>query len=141
MKLSQEFISEVSKISNNKDALIDLMNQLDKEKRSIKSFMRQYSNEPKTGKGGSGPERYKKLRRIKDRQSFLIEEREYVRQKLGELKAKQKALNRAINSRSAGFSQAFIAAAERILQPDLFKEIETEAFLMLEIADKKRNDP
>ncbi len=50
--VSQQFVLKVSEISSDKNALLDLMNQLDEEKRSIKSFMRQYSNEPKQEGGG-----------------------------------------------------------------------------------------
>lgn len=132
MEISQIFILKVNEISSNKDALIELMNQLDEEKRSIKSFMRKYSNEPKSENGGAGSERYIKLRRLKDRQSYLIIEREYVRQKLGSLKGDVKSLNRIVNSKNIALCHAFMAAAERMLDDDIFAELEAKAVMILE---------
>ena len=125
--ISESFILKVAEISHDREKLVELMNTLDEEKRSIKDFMRKYSNSPKTEGGGAGAERFKKLRRIKARQSFLIEEREYVRQMLGEMKGNQKALNRVANSRSVEFQTAFMAAAERLLDEETFVNIEIKA--------------
>ena len=128
--LSEEFVTKVSTISHNKKSLIELMNQLDQEKRQIRSFMRQYSNEPKEDRGLSGSDRYKQLRRMKDRLSFMVEEREYVRKKLGDLKAEQKLLNR-VTERKIEFCHAFMAAAEKLLSEEQFVEIEAKAANML----------
>ena len=131
MAISEEFAIKVSEILHSKKLLVDLMNQLDEEKRSIRSFQREWSNSPKDDGGLSGSGRYKKLRRLKDRMSFLIEEREYVRQKLGDLKGDHKALNRAGSQRNIEFAQAFIAAAERLLSEEQFAELETKAAEMM----------
>lgn len=131
MAISEEFAIKVSEISHSKKLLVDLMNQLDEEKRSIRSFQREWSNSPKDDGGLSGSGRYKKLRRLKDRMSFLIEEREHVRQKLGDLKGDQKALNRSVNKRKVEFSQAFVAAAERLLSEEVFAELEAKAAQMM----------
>lgn len=127
MDLSQEFVLKVAEISHSKPELINLMNELDEEKRSIRSHMRQWSNEPKEEGGLHGPERYRKLRKLKDRLSFLIEEREYVRQKLGELNGDQTSLKRITNSSKAGFCEAFVAAAERTLSEEAFMQLEARA--------------
>ncbi|MCG7878893.1 MAG: hypothetical protein AB2669_07160 [Candidatus Thiodiazotropha endolucinida] len=126
MALSEEFVLRVSEISHSKKMLVDLMNQLDEEKRSIRSFQRQWSNDTKNNGGLHGPERYRKLRKLKDRISFLIEEREYVRQKLGELNGDQKSLSRAAH-KNIEFVHAFMAAAERILSEDTFIDLEAKA--------------
>lgn len=131
MDLSQEFVLKVQEISHSRPKLIELMNALDEEKRSIRSHMREWSNQPKDAGGLAGPERYRKLRRLKDRMAFLIEEREYVRQKLGDLKADQKALRSNTNNRQVGFSHAFLAAAQRTLDPETFEKLELKAAQIL----------
>jgi hypothetical protein len=128
--ISEEFALKVAEIGFDKERLVELMNELDEEKRSIQSFMRMFSNEPKSEGGGAGPERYRKLRRLKDRRSFLIEEREHVRQKLGQIKGDQKALNKATH-RKVEFCHAFVAAAERMLSEEQFMEIESRAMTIL----------
>ncbi len=85
--ISEKFTRKIVELGNDKTGLIVCMNALDEEKRSIRSFMRKYSNEPKEKGGGSGQERNKKLRRLKDRLGSLVEEREYVRLKLGQIKS------------------------------------------------------
>ncbi len=50
-----------------------------------------------------------------------------VRAKLGSLKMDKKAFNKAINNRTPSFSQAFVAAAERVLSEEQFFEIELRA--------------
>ncbi|HFD12884.1 MAG TPA: hypothetical protein ENJ32_10520 [Crenotrichaceae bacterium] len=129
--LSEEFVTKVSAISHDQQKLIELMNQLDEEKRSIRSAQRKWSNSEKSDGGLAGSGRYKKLRRLKDRLSFLIEEREYVRQTLGKLKAEKKHLNRASN-RKPDFTQAFYAASEIILSDELFLQLEAKAQQLLE---------
>lgn len=126
MALSEEFILKVAEIAHDKTALINLMNELDEEKRSIRSFQRQFSSFPKCEGGLQGAERFKKLRRLKDRISFLIDEREYVRQKLGELNGDQKALKRSMHKK-VEFVHAFMAAAERTLSEEEFAELEYQA--------------
>ena len=64
---------------------------------------------------------------MKDKLSFLTEEREAVRERLGAMKMDAKALNRASNSRSIDFAHAFIAAAERLLPDEMFLELESRA--------------
>ena len=61
------------------------MNNLDAEKRSVKSHLSRLSSEPDE-QYAHGRERQILIRRMKDKLSFLTEEREIVRKKLGELK-------------------------------------------------------
>lgn len=129
--LSEEFVTKVSKISRDQTQLIELMNQLDAEKRSIRSSQRKWSNSQKDDGGLSGSQRYKTLRKLKDRLSFLIEEREYARQKLGDLKRELKTVNRSSNLKR-DFTQAFYAASELLLSEELFLELEAKAQQLLE---------
>lgn len=129
--LSEEFVTKVSAISHDQQKLIDLMNELDEEKRRIRSAQRKWSNSEKQDGGLAGAERYKRLRRMKDRLSFLIEEREYVRQTLGKLKREKKQLNRAANLKR-DFTQAFYAASEMTLPEELFLQLEAKAQQLLE---------
>ena len=126
MDLSQEFILRVAKIQHSRKKLIDLMNALDEEKRVIRSAQRKYSSFKKEDGGLTGAERFKQLRSLKDRLSFLIEEREYVRQRLADVKAETKALNKAVH-RQKGFQAAFVAAAERLLPEETFLNLEAKA--------------
>lgn len=126
MALSEQFVLRVSEIAHNRKALIDLMNQLDEEKRAIRSNQRKWSNDTKDNGGLHGVERTRRLRKTKDRISFLIEEREYVRKKLADFKGDQKALKRAL-TKKAEFTHAFFAAAERLLDEEMFTELEIKA--------------
>ncbi len=129
--LSEEFVTKVSIISRNQQHLIDLINQLDEEKRMLRSSQRNWSNSEKDDGGLAGSKRYKTLRKLKDRISFLIEEREYVRQTLGELKRDKKIANKATNQK-LDFTQAFYAASELTLPEELFLQLEAKAQQLLE---------
>jgi hypothetical protein len=111
--MNQNFTEKLAR-ANDRDSLIQLMNELDEEKRRIKTIMSKFSNEDAENGGLTGKERQTKLRRMKTRLSFLIEEREATRQKLGKLNSDKKALNKAMN-RKAEFCHAFLAVAEREL--------------------------
>jgi len=124
--LSEAFVLKVSEIAHSKTNLLELMNQLDEEKRSIRSTMMAWSNDTKEQSGLKGAERYRKLRKKKDRMSFLIEEREFVRQKLGQLKEDQKSLRRAAHI-NIEFIHAFMAAAERTLSEEAYLALEAKA--------------
>ena len=124
--MRQEFAAKLKNFGNDREKLTALMAEIDTEKRSIKSRLSRISSEP-DGEFGRGRERQVQIRKMKDKESFLTEEREIIRAKLGQLKMDKKALNRAVNSRSEEFSHAFIAAAEHILPEELFLEIEQRA--------------
>ncbi len=126
MSLNQEFAKKLEDAGNNQKELLFLMSAIDEEKRSIKSALSQLSSEPNDAYA-RGRERQIKIRRMKDKISFLTEEREIVRQKLGRIKLDKKAMNRASSGRNVEFAHAFMAAAERILPYETFNELETRA--------------
>ncbi len=120
------FEDKLVKSANNKDKLIVLMNELDTEKRSLKSRLTQLSSEP-DGDYARGRKRQTNIRKIKDKIGFLTEEREKVRQKLGSVKTSNKALNKITNSVKPSFQAAFMVVAEQILDEELFLSIEAKA--------------
>ena len=130
MAIKEEFASKVAGISHDQERLIELTNDLDEEKRLIRSAQRKWSNSEKEEGGLSGSQRAKKLRKLKDKVSFLIEEREYVRQQLKKLNSEKKKLNKAVNKK-AGFPEAFYVAAELNLPEDVFLNLELEAYQLL----------
>ncbi len=121
--MKQEFADTLSKCGNDKNKLLDLMTEIDAEKRSLKSRLSRMSSEP-DGEFGRGRERQVQIRKMKDKESFLSEEREMVRAKIGVMKLNQKALKRATNNRAPEFAHAFVAAAERLLTEEQFIELE-----------------
>ena len=124
--MRQEFSGRLQQCGNCKDKLTAFMADVDAEKRAIKSRLSKVSSEP-DGQFGRGRERQVQIRKMKDKASFLTEEREVIRSKLGSLKMDKKALNKAGNSRSLEFAHAFIAAAERLLSEEQFSELELRA--------------
>ncbi len=128
--MNQKFTENLKVCGNSKDKLIVLMADIDTEKRSIKSYLSRLSSES-DGDFGKGRKRQVRIRQLKDKLSFLTEEREAVRTKLGAIKMDQKIMNKAVNSRSVDFAHAFMAAAERKLAKDLFLELELNAAEML----------
>lgn len=126
----QFFIERLLSCGTNKDKLIVLMSDVDAEKRSIKSYLSRLSSES-DGDFGKGRKRQVQIRKLKDKLSFLTEEREAVRVKLGSMKMNQKAMNKAVNSRSVDFAHAFMAVAEQKLSEALFLELELSAAQIL----------
>ncbi len=127
--MNQNFIQKLANTLD-KESLIQLMNDFDEEKRRIKTVMGKFSNEDAENGGLTGRERQSKLRRMKTRLSFLIEEREATRQKLGKLKEDKKSLNKAIN-RKIEFCHAFLAVAEREMSEEKFIYLEMKAMELL----------
>lgn len=130
MAISEAFALKVASIAHSKEKLIALMDELDAEKRSLRSSITLWMYDPRVGNGRSKAECHLKTKQLRDRIGFLMEERGYVREKIGKINGDQKALNRAGN-RSVLFSKAFIAAAERMLPEKTFLEIEAKASMML----------
>ena len=122
----QNFTITLQACGKDKNKLSALLSEIDAEKRSLKSLLSRLSSEPERIYG-RGRERQVKIRKMKDKLSFLTEEREAVRERLGAMKMDAKALNRATNSRSIDFAHAFIAAAERLLPDEMFLELESRA--------------
>ena len=120
----QEFSDRLHDSGWNKKKLMKMLNELDESKRSIKAALRRYAHDPDYLV--SGRERKIMERRLKDKKSYLIERCEIVRDRLGQIKTDQKNMNKAVN-RQKGFSDAFVASAERLLSEEQFTEIELRA--------------
>jgi phenylalanyl-tRNA synthetase alpha subunit len=126
MGVNSEFADKLQNAGNNQKILAALMADIDNTKRAIKSALSQLSSEPDE-RHARGRERQAKIRRMKDKISFLTEESGVVKERLGRLKMDKKALNRAASSKKLEFAHAFMAAAERILTEKQFNEIEYRA--------------
>lgn len=131
MPVSERFMNKLNEASVSREKLIQLLAELDEEKRSVRSSLSQLSSEPTTA-SLKGRERQAAIRRMKDKISFLTEEREAVRQRLGQIKEERKATNRRSPARNAVFTNAFVAAAESILSEQKFLEIELKAAQIIE---------
>lgn len=131
MSVNQQFIERLEQAGFNRRRLTALMADIDEEKRSIKSRLSRLSSEP-SEQHAKGRERQVLIRRMKDKMSFLTEEREMVRLRLGRIKMDQKALNRRTNKAEPEFAHAFMAAAERTLSEDSFLELEARAAEILQ---------
>jgi len=83
--MNQKFAENLQACGASKDKLIALMSDIDTEKRSIKSYLSRLSSEP-DGDFGKGRKRQVQIRKLKDKLSFLTEDREAVRTKLGSIK-------------------------------------------------------
>ncbi|WP_045861631.1 hypothetical protein [Teredinibacter purpureus] len=127
--MRQEFIEKLDEASWSKSKLKSLIEHIDAEKRSIKSRLSQLSSEPKDN-DPVGRERQVLIRRMKDKSSFLTEERAIVIARLGKIKINQAALNRA-NCSKAGYAEAFMAAAEYRLDEELLSELDQLAASIL----------
>ncbi len=128
--MDQFFAERLAEAGWNKSKLVTLMNEIDAEKRSIKIALRRIAQDPEYSMEGMGRERQNKERRIKDKERYLIEDREVVRQRIGRLNREFKSMNRAKN-REQNFPAAFVAAAEEVLDDELFTELELRAVEIL----------
>ena len=128
--MDQVFAEKLADAGWEKPKLVALMNEIDAEKRSIKIALRRIAQDPEYSMAGMGRERQNKERRIKDRERYLIEDREIVRQRIGRLNRELKSMNRAKN-REQNFPAAFVAAAEEMLDQELFMELELRAVEIL----------
>lgn len=128
--MDQVFAEKLADAGWDKRKLIALMNEIDAEKRSIKIALRRIAQDSEYSMAGMGRERQNKERRIKDKERYLIEDREVVRQRIGRLNRELKGMNRAKN-REQNFPAAFVAAAEEMLDQELFTELELRAVEIL----------
>jgi len=128
MALSQKFSQRVAQI-NTRDELKALIASIDETKRSIRSQLSQLSSEPREGME-RGRARQAKIRRMKDKMSFLIEEREHVRVKLGTMKAQKKQLHVA-TSRRPTLNDAIVAVLMVSLSEEEFLAMELKAVGLL----------
>ena len=113
----QEFADRLHDAGWDKKKLLQMLNELDESKRKIKSTLRRYAHDPDYLI--CGMERKIMERKLKDKEGYLIERREIVRDRLGQIKTDQKNMNKAANMHK-GFSDAFVASAKRILTEDQF---------------------
>lgn len=120
----QEFSERFHDAGLDKKKLLQMLHELDASKRSIKAALRKYAQDPDCQIHGT--ERKILERKLKDKEGYLIERREIVRDRLGQIKTDGKNMNKAAN-RHKGFSDAFVASAERLLSEDQFTEIELRA--------------
>jgi len=125
------FLENLCKISNDKDKLIELMENIDSEKRKCRSRLSTISSEPKVKDPVKGRERMKIIRRTKERIGYLIKEGDLVRSKLREHRIKRNSLIKIENGRSSKFLAAFMAAGELALDEEQFNEIEVLAMQLL----------
>lgn len=130
--MNQTIVKKLEDIGNDKATLVTFMNELDEEKRRLRDALRKYSNEAYGQSGLKGRERFGKIRRMKAKLGYLVEEREALRKRLGQINGDQKALNRAMNIKSPQFKDAFLAAAERMLSEEQFLALELKAMEILE---------
>jgi len=128
------FEERIIECGNDRDKLLAFMYELDAEKRSLKSRLSQLSSEP-DGEYARGRKRQTNIRKIKDKISFLTEEREFVRKKLGSIKTSKKSLNTATNNRKPDFLAAFMVAAEQFLDEERFLDIEAKAAELMSFTD------
>ena len=128
--MDQIFAEKLSDAGWDKSKLIALMNEIDAEKRSLRIALRRIAQDPEYSMAGMGRERQNRERRIKDKERYLIEDREVVRQRIGRLNRELKSMNRAKN-RGQNFPAAFVAAAEELLDQELFTELELRAVEIL----------
>lgn len=131
--IRQEFLDELDIAGNDRDKLLRLMASLDEEKRSIKAYLRRLSSEVPSEHTPRGRERQVIIRRALDKQAFLKAERELVRARLGQLKVGEKTVNRAANTRSPQFRDAFWAAACEVLEESALLEVEARAAQLLQV--------
>lgn len=114
--------------------LKDKMALIDATKRHIRDQLSRYSHETEK----KTQEDFRWIRRAKAKQSHLTEERERLRKILGETNVRMKtdrALKNKMGKRSLKYklSDCFMVAAEDLLDPDLFQEIEQRAMSLLKV--------
>ena len=126
--MSQAFAQRLADADYNQDDLKKLLGEIDADKRAIKSALSQLSSEPDENMA-RGRERQTRIRKMKDKISFLTEDREVVRARLGEIKANKIALNKLQHSskNKAEFTHAFMVAAEQMLSEEQYLEVELKA--------------
>ena len=127
--MDQKFAERLAEAGWSKTKLIRLMNELDQEKRDIKIGLRSIAHDPKF-ESLVGKERQFKIHQMKSKERYLIEEREIVRQRIGRLNRELKGVSRA-KKRGQNFPAAFVAAAEEMLDQELFTELELRAVEIL----------
>ena len=128
--MNQLFLKQLEQAGFDKSKLTALLNELDGTKRSIRSQLSQLSSEPNESTP-VGRERQKRIRKMKDKISFITEEREIVRRRLSQIKRNCKSASRFQHKYKNGFELAFLVAAEQVLTEGQFLELEAKAETIL----------
>ena len=126
----QEFSERLADAGWNKKKLVLMLHELDEAKRRIKATLRRYAHDPDFTIHGE--ERKVMERKLKDKEGYLIERREIVRSRLGEIKKDQKSKHKAESNKGNNYSDAFVAAAERLLPEETFSTIELRAIEIIQ---------
>ncbi len=121
--MNQQFLDQLDQAGYDPVKLKALLEQIDSDKRSIKSSLSRLSSEPDE-QYAHGRERQTLIRRMKDKLSFLTEDREIVRNRLGQLKKERHQLNAVKHQTESGFVQAFMLAASQELPESQFQALE-----------------
>lgn len=132
--LSTPFIVPQNLSDNDlREWLIARMNELDVAKRHITEQLSRYHEDTWIPRE-RGRDFYAWVRRAKAKQSHLKEERERLRGKLGEVNARIKEDRRKKNGKvpKINLAQCFMVAAEDLLDPETYREIENKALTILE---------
>ncbi len=131
--LSEVFVNKISEIGNDKQSLVTLMSEIDENKRQVSARLTAVSSGRKEVTEMTTQERRSQIKMMQDKMIYLAEEREYIRSKIAEINSDLRALNRAVNGRNGKFCHAFVAAAERLLDEEVFLELESRAASILSI--------
>jgi len=127
-----EFNERLNDAGNKRQSLTTLMAELDEEKRSIAERLSNLSSNPTAG-DPKGTEKLNLIKQIKNQLIVLKEEREIVRQKLGQIKADTTIRNRISNSNpDHAYLVAYATACEVLLDDDTLAEIESKAYTILD---------
>lgn len=137
--MEQLFIQKLDSAGYDKLKLLALMQGIDSDKTSAKLRLQQVSTNPEPEL--SSKDRDQIIRTLKFKIRCLTDNREIIRQRLGTIGFYKKAFNKALNSRKAGFSSAFLAAAELKLSPAAFEELEQLAGEILVCMQESTSNP
>ena len=135
--LRPDFVIRVSEIKNDKPKLLELLNELEAEKRDIKKKLQKFSNSPKSETGLDTKMRERLIRSLLAKRTYLQNEALHVRNAIHEHKRLKSHVNKVLNNKKPGLGDAFMAAAEKLLSEEQFVEIELRA---LELLDQNTNN-
>ena len=130
--MDEQFRLKLSSLRFQRKKLIDLRDELDAEKRSIKTALRRHDNDENYMPELSLKGRKQLIRRLKDKHRYLVEERQIVVEYIREATEDQRELNISANTKKKGYHEAFVAAATRILDEDTLLEIDLRALNILD---------
>lgn len=127
--MNQVFLEKLDTAGYDKELLVKLMAEIDEQKRSVRSALSRLSSEP-DHQFAAGKERQTLIRRMKDKSSFLTEQREIVRNRLGEIKTNKRIAHEINNGKKDSFAAAFMVAARELLTEEQLLDIESRALVI-----------